>query len=82
MSRDATGTETEWIGGGAAARLLACQPRRLRHLAEGGWISIRQIPGCRCRYSRADVERLARAATRPAVADALDRVAPVAACGC
>lgn len=78
MNRDATGSE--WIGGGAASRLLACQPRTLRHLVEQGLISRRQLPGCRCRYSKADVERLARAATRPAVAGALDRLATVAAC--
>lgn len=69
MGRDATASE--WIGGGAAARLLGCQPRTLTRLVEQGLIGRRALPGCRCRYLRADVERLARATTRPAVAGAL-----------
>lgn len=56
-----------WLGRSeAAAALGVSDPRAVDRLAGKGLIGVRDLPGVRARYSRADVERLARECVRPA----------------
>ncbi len=56
-----TPDRTPWIDGAEAARILeVADARNVRRLAERGLVAVRNLPGTRARFSRQDVERLAR----------------------
>lgn len=61
----ATGVRAEpWVDAGAAAAIVGSGTHR-RHIyqwAKEGRVRVRRIPGLRPKYSRDDLERMARAA--------------------
>jgi len=66
--QSATATEDRWIMAGEACQLLGGRLRyqQLKELARRGAIGTQNLVGCRMRYDRADVERLARESVTPA----------------
>ncbi len=59
---------SEWIMVGKAAAILGRNHKIVRRLAMEGLIARHTLPGCRDRYLRADVLRLARDGLVPSVA--------------
>lgn len=51
-------TKEEWITGREVQELLLIDKTALARLRRQGVFKIWQVPGCRPRYSRADVEKL------------------------
>jgi len=53
--------ESPWVDGAEACRLLDLpHVRNVDRLVREGLVRVRGLPGVRARFSRADVERLAR----------------------
>lgn len=60
--------ETQWLSVNEAARAIGISPWCVRRLGRLRKITTLEIPGCKVRFRRADVERLAAEAVRPAEA--------------
>lgn len=56
----------EWLRIGEAARILGVSPDTVRRMGERGLLTMMSVPGSNTRYARADVERVAQEALRPA----------------
>lgn len=58
-------TDGEWMSCGRARAALSVGVVAFKQLAAGGHIGVRAIPGLPPKYSRADVEALAKSSIHP-----------------
>ena len=66
-SQQTATTDEEWVSSAVASRILGgIDLQIVNRLGKRGYISTLRIPGAQARYSRADCERIASHAVKPA----------------
>jgi hypothetical protein len=69
---DVARSPATWLNARQAAKLLECEPRQVPKLAALGLIGVRELPGVKARFRRADVEALARDSVKPRTSNIIE----------